>query len=94
MSLLCFVIGIISCILFKNKTRAESDSQMSISKKEEKKSSISSMFDFAILKNWRFLLWCMINNLLEGAYNVPYFFLPCKKDITLFHMRFNNLYFM
>ncbi|KAL0145174.1 major facilitator superfamily domain-containing protein [Mucor lusitanicus] len=34
------------------------------------------MFDFSVVKNWRFLLWVFTDTLLEAGYNVPYFFLP------------------
>jgi hypothetical protein len=79
-SLLCFVIGAISCVLFKNKTRATDDSEKAI---KQEKVKLKDLFDFSIMKNWRFLLWCIVDNLLEGANNVPFFFLPCKKAIFL-----------
>lgn len=76
MSLVCFVVGIFSCMLFRNK--APIDSYQDPEKKSSNKLIFKEMFDFSIVRNWRFLLWVFIDILLEGGYNVPYFFLPCK----------------
>lgn len=86
MSLVCFVVGVFSCMLFRNKT--PSDSFQDPEKRSNNKLVFKEMFDFSIVKNWRFLLWVFIDILLEGGYNVPYFFLPCKlknscNDISL-----------
>jgi hypothetical protein len=63
-------------MLFRNK--APIDSYQDPEKKSSNKLIFKEMFDFSIVKNWRFLLWVFIDILLEGGYNVPYFFLPCK----------------
>lgn len=73
MSLLCFVIGVISCLLLQDKRPSNQQDRSTDSKLVFKE-----MFDFSIAKNWRFLLWVFTDTLLEAGYNVPYFFLPCK----------------
>lgn len=61
-------MGLLACCIFKNK------------KVEEKleKPNLRDMFDFSIAKDGKFLLWCAADIVLEAAYNVPYYFLPCK----------------
>lgn len=81
MSLMTLVVGVISCILFRNKKTDDHGSENSI--KKEEKVSLKNMFDFSIMKNWRFILWCVAYNLIEGANNVPYFFLPCRIVLNL-----------
>lgn len=74
MSLICLVVGLFACLLFKNKKKDNN-------KEEEKpeKLNLKEMFDFSIAKDKKFLLWCATDILLEAAFNVPYYFLPCKK---------------
>jgi hypothetical protein len=69
MSMVCLIIGLLSCLIFKNKKQVE---------KNCNKLNIKEMFDFSIAKNWRFLIWVAADILLEGAFNIPYYFLPCK----------------
>ncbi|KAI8390143.1 major facilitator superfamily domain-containing protein [Blakeslea trispora] len=65
MSLVCLVVGVISCLFFKT-----------AKKSEKSKICLKDMFDLSVAKNWRFLLWVFIDILMESAYNVPYYFLP------------------
>ncbi|CEP14078.1 hypothetical protein [Parasitella parasitica] len=74
MSLICFVVGVFSCVLFSNKSSNHEGSEEKGT--SSSKLALKEMFDFSIIKNWRFLLWVFIDILLEGGYNVPYFFLP------------------
>ncbi|KAI7903952.1 major facilitator superfamily domain-containing protein [Cokeromyces recurvatus] len=83
MCLICFVVGTFSCLMFKNKNLADNftDEKQKNSRNEtsdikSKLTMIMNMFDFSVAKNWRFLLWVVIDILLEAAYNVPYYFLP------------------
>ncbi|KAI8641200.1 major facilitator superfamily domain-containing protein [Parasitella parasitica] len=73
MSLICFVVGVLSCALFSNNSEEDSEKKGG---SRSSKLALKEMFDFSIIKNWRFLLWVFIDILLEGGYNVPYFFLP------------------
>ncbi|KAL7308568.1 hypothetical protein PS15m_011756 [Mucor circinelloides] len=73
MSLICFIIGVFSCLLFQDK-RPSNGNQKDNS--TDSKLFFKEMFDFSIVRNWRFLLWVFIDTLLEAGYNVPYFFLP------------------
>ena len=83
MSLICFVAGAGSCLLFETKKKEEvksSEQKESASRDKNWKSSVKTiiaMFDFSIAKEWRFLLWCMADILMEAAYNIPNYFLPC-----------------
>ncbi|KAI8972734.1 major facilitator superfamily domain-containing protein [Pilobolus umbonatus] len=63
---ICLFVGIVSFGIFRNKARSES----------EVITKLKDIFDFGIVKDWRFLLWCLIEILFESAYNVPYYFLP------------------
>ncbi|CAO3650139.1 unnamed protein product [Mucor hiemalis] len=81
LSLICFVAGVLSCLIFKNKEKPE----ISIEQKTEmvmnsndasKLETIKSMFDFSVAKDWRFLLWCASDIFMEAAYNVPNYFIP------------------
>lgn len=88
MSLICFAVGAFACLIFKNKARSspktaespclDNDAKSKIVDEKSSRFNIDEMFDFSIVKNWKFLLWCVIDILLEGAYNIPYYFLPCK----------------
>lgn len=63
-------MGLLACFIFKNKEKET---------EKQEKPNIRDMFDFSIAKDGKFLLWCATDILLEAAYNVPYYFLPCKK---------------
>jgi sugar phosphate permease len=84
MSLICLVVGIFACLIFKNKKKKKgqptsvSNDNESTEKRKDNGINFKEMFDFTIVNNWRFLLWCAVDTLLEGAYNIPYYFLPCK----------------
>lgn len=75
MSLICFVIGVVSCLLLQDKRPSKGNQK---DKSTDNKLFFKEMFDFSIARNWRFLLWVLTDTLLEAGYNVPYFFLPCK----------------
>ncbi|KAI8374083.1 major facilitator superfamily domain-containing protein [Choanephora cucurbitarum] len=75
MSLICLVIGVISCLFFKTTKKSTEESGEKQSQKEAIV-QIKDMFDLSVAKNWRFLLWVFIDILMESAYNVPYYFLP------------------
>lgn len=87
MALICLVAGIVSCLIFKNKARVEVLSgeksgevvDGTASKDVSKWKLIKGMFDFSVVKEWRFLLWCASDIFMESAYNVPNYFLPCKQ---------------
>ncbi|KAI9361558.1 major facilitator superfamily domain-containing protein, partial [Pilaira anomala] len=68
MSLICFVVGVLACSIFKNKKK-------DVNVKPEK-INFKEMFDFSIAKDPKFLLWCATDILLEAAFNIPYYFLP------------------
>ncbi|GAN00924.1 MFS general substrate transporter [Mucor ambiguus] len=73
MSLVCFVVGLISCLLFQDKRPSKGNQK---DESTDTKLFFKEMFDFSIVRNWRFLLWVFTDTLLEAGYNVPYFFLP------------------
>lgn len=82
MSLICFTVGLLSCLIFKNKREAgnakDEEDEKNNDNKKKYRLNVKEMFDFSIAKNWRFLLWVAADILLEGAFNIPYYFLPCK----------------
>jgi hypothetical protein len=81
MSLICLTVGLLSCLIFKNKKEVEKTKDKDEKDGKRKyKLNIREMFDFSIAKNWRFLLWVTADILLEGAFNIPYYFLPCKQE--------------
>lgn len=61
-------MGLLACFIFKNKEKQE----------KQEKPKLGDLFDFSIAKDGKFLLWCAADILLEAAYNIPYYFLPCK----------------
>ncbi|KAG2230581.1 hypothetical protein INT48_006886 [Thamnidium elegans] len=67
LSLICFAVGVLACLIFKNKKKEDT---------KPKKLNIKEMFDFSIAKDGKFLLWCATDILLEAAFNIPYYFLP------------------
>ncbi|KAI7852491.1 major facilitator superfamily domain-containing protein [Circinella umbellata] len=73
LSLMMFVSGTIACILFKERHTADHSSKKSPSKEKPK---LRDIFQFRVLRNPTFILWCMADILFEGAYYVPYYFLP------------------
>lgn len=75
MSLICFVVGVLACSIFKNKKK-------DVNVKPEK-INLKEMFDFSIAKDPKFLLWCATDILLEAAFNIPYYFLPCKPSLIV-----------
>ncbi|KAI9483332.1 MAG: major facilitator superfamily domain-containing protein [Benjaminiella poitrasii] len=82
MCLICFTVGVFSCLIFKNRRMADNfiDEKNTDNRKSNKLKStwamVLGMFDFSVAKDWRFLLWVFIDIVLEAAYNVPYYFLP------------------
>ncbi|KAI9272465.1 major facilitator superfamily domain-containing protein [Sporodiniella umbellata] len=69
LSLICLVIGLLSCCFMNVKKITET-------KMGVKDFSFRKTFDFSVAKNWRYLLWCVINILLVAACNTPAYFIP------------------
>ncbi|KAI9258447.1 major facilitator superfamily domain-containing protein [Helicostylum pulchrum] len=67
LSLICFAVGVLACLIFKNKKNEDT---------KPEKLNVKEMFDFSIAKDRKFLLWCATDILLEAAFNIPYYFLP------------------
>ncbi|KAI8148624.1 major facilitator superfamily domain-containing protein [Fennellomyces sp. T-0311] len=65
LGLIMLVTGALSCILFKERDN---------SKKEKPK--LKEVFQFDMLRSPIFLLWCLTDIFMEGAYYVPFFYLP------------------
>lgn len=71
MSLICLVIGLLACCLLGIKKDTKSKHAIKVPPLKE-------TFDFSVAKDWRYLLWCITDILLEAGYNTPAYFLPCK----------------
>ncbi|CAO3702028.1 unnamed protein product [Rhizopus stolonifer] len=69
LSLICLVIGLMACCLMNVKKGAKLENNI-------KKFSFKETFDFSVAKDWRYLLWCLINILLIAACNTPTYFIP------------------
>ncbi|KAG0736776.1 hypothetical protein G6F57_004387 [Rhizopus arrhizus] len=69
MSLVCLVIGLLACCLLGIKKDANSNHTI-------KMPPLKETFDFSVAKDWRYLLWCITDILLEAGYNTPAYFLP------------------
>ena len=70
-----FISGMIACILFKERHNANNNSEKSSSKEKPR---LKDIFRFHVFRNPAFILWCAADILFEGAYYVPYYFLPGK----------------
>lgn len=77
MSLVCLVVGLLACCLLGIKKDANSN-------KTIKMPPLKETFDFSVAKDWRYLLWCITDILLEAGYNTPAYFLPCKLLLSLY----------
>ncbi|KAG2222773.1 hypothetical protein INT45_013137 [Circinella minor] len=75
MSLMMVVSGTIACILFKESHTARKNNRSEKSPSKEKP-KLKDIFQFRVLRNPTFILWCIADILFEGAYYVPYYFLP------------------
>lgn len=64
---ICLACNIIACTLVKDKYPA---------KKKKGERSLSSIFDFSVMKDTSFLLWTCGSVISLMGYFVPYFFLP------------------
>ncbi|KAG1150643.1 hypothetical protein G6F37_000281 [Rhizopus arrhizus] len=69
LSLICFAVGLLACFLLGIKKGAHAKTPI-------KTLALKETFDFSVAKNWRYLLWCATNILLEAACNTPAYFLP------------------
>ncbi|KAG1053982.1 hypothetical protein G6F43_003972 [Rhizopus delemar] len=69
LSLICFAVGLFACFLLGIKKGAHAKTPI-------KTLALKETFDFSVAKNWRYLLWCATNILLEAACNTPAYFLP------------------
>ncbi|KAI9033682.1 major facilitator superfamily domain-containing protein, partial [Phycomyces nitens] len=58
-------VGLFACILFRDRPGHTKTTQR-----------LQDIIDFKILKDANFVLWCITDIFLEGAYYVPVFFLP------------------
>ncbi|KAL0082408.1 major facilitator superfamily domain-containing protein [Phycomyces blakesleeanus] len=58
-------VGLFACILFRDRPGHTKVTQR-----------LKDIIDFKILKDLNFVLWCITDIFLEGAYYVPVFFLP------------------
>ncbi|KAI9301907.1 major facilitator superfamily domain-containing protein, partial [Cunninghamella echinulata] len=64
-------IGIIACILFKDRKITNE-----ATKNNKKNKNIKDIIDFSVLKNMDLIIWCIADTFIEAGYYVPYFFLP------------------
>ncbi|KAI7852490.1 major facilitator superfamily domain-containing protein [Circinella umbellata] len=63
------ILGLTAC-LFVRERKSENKEQ------NESKVELKEIFDFKIMKDPSFVLWCIADIFMEAAYYVPYFYLP------------------
>lgn len=69
------VSGMIATFMFRERKEKKGKQAIAATKERPK---LGEIFQFDLLRRPTFLLWCLTDVFMEGAYYVPYFYLPCK----------------
>lgn len=75
LGLIMLVSGMVATFMFRERGENK-EKKASATTKERPK--LGEIFQFDLLKSPTFLLWCLTDIFMEGAYYVPFFYLPCK----------------
>lgn len=75
LGLIMLVSGTIATLMFRE--HGENKEKKATAATKERP-TLGEIFQFDLLKSPTFLLWCLTDIFMEGAYYVPFFYLPCK----------------
>lgn len=75
LGLIMLVSGLVATFMFRERGENKARKTATATKERPK---LGEIFQLDLLKTPTFLLWCLTDIFMEGAYYVPFFYLPCK----------------